>query len=103
MEKFLALFEKAIRKQADVVGEEIAFQQATKAGLGISAEGHIINCTGHPQLVLLRLIRAFTAGGNLLALVESMALINELVGNAVYITEGDLASQPETDTVDSQT
>ena len=102
MEKFLALFEKAIRKQADVVGEEIACQQAKKAGLGISAEGHIISCTGHPQLVLLRLIRAFTAGGNLLALVECTALINELVGNDIQVTEGDQTGQAIAETADTQ-
>lgn len=102
MEKFLALFEKAIKKQAELVGEEIAFQQAQKAGLGVSPEGHIISCIGHPQLVLLRLIKYFTAGGNLLALVECMALINELVGNEVSVDEGDQNSAPLVETADTQ-
>ncbi|MDH3891507.1 MAG: hypothetical protein OEV49_10530 [candidate division Zixibacteria bacterium] len=95
MEKFLALFENAIKKQAELVGEEIAFQQAKKAGLGVSPEGHIVSCTGHPQLVLLRLIKYFTAGGNLLALVECMALINELVGNEVNVVEDGQAAKAE--------
>lgn len=102
MEKFLVLFEKAIRKQAELVGEEIAFQQAKKAGLGVSADGHIISCTGHPQLVLLRLIKYFTAGGNLLALVECMALINELVGNEVNVDAGDQSGLPVVETADTQ-
>lgn len=102
MEKFLVLFEKAIRKQAELVGEEIAFQQAKKAGLGVSPDGHIISCTGHPQLVLLRLIKYFTAGGNLLALVECMGLINELVGNEVNAEESDQAAKPILETNDSQ-
>ena len=102
MEKFLALFEKAVRKQAELVGEGIAFQQAKKAGLGVSPEGHIISCTGHPQLVLLRLIKYFTAGGNLLALVECMALINELVGNDVNVIEGDHPDQPVNEPADCQ-
>ncbi len=87
MEKFLSLFEKVIRRQAELVGEETAYKQARKAGLGVSSEGHIISCTGHPQLVLLRLIRCFTSGGNLSALVECMPLINELVDNEVSVEE----------------
>lgn len=102
MEKFLSLFEKAINKQVDVVGEEIAFQQAQKAGLGVSKDGHIISCTGHPQLVLLRLIKSFTAGGNLLALVECTDLINELAGNEVTDEESEQANQTVTETADSQ-
>lgn len=102
MEKFLVLFEKAIRKQAELVGEEIAFQQAKKAGLGVSPDGHIISCTGHPQLVLLRLIKYFTAGGNLPALVECMDLINELVDNGISVNEGDPNGRPAVKTADSQ-
>lgn len=102
MEKFLVLFEKAIKKQAELVGEEIAFQQAKKAGLSVSPDGHIISCTGHPQLVLLRLIKYFTAGGNLPALVECTALINELVDNEISVGEGDPNGRPVVKTADSQ-
>ncbi len=87
MEMFLDLFERTIRKQAELLGEEVAFRQAMKAGLGVSPDGHIVSCTGHPQLVLLRLIRYFTAGGNLPALVACTPLISELLN--VY-------SDPET-------
>ena len=81
METHLDLFERAIRKQAEIVGEEMAFQQAQKAGLGVSREGHIVSCTGNPQIVLLRLIKYFTADGNMLALTQCTPLINELLRN----------------------
>ena len=80
MENYLRLFEQAIQKQAEVVGEETALEQAKKAGLGVSREGHIVSCAGNPQLVLLRLVKYFTAGGNLLALAECMPLINAIAG-----------------------
>ena len=102
MEKSLALFEKAIKKQSDVVGEEVAFAQAKKAGLGVSKDGHIISCTGHPQLVLLRLIRSFTSDGNMLALVECMDLINELERKDVRVIEGDQAKNQVPETADTQ-
>jgi hypothetical protein len=79
METYLDLFEQAIKKQAELVGEETAYQQAKKAGLGVSPEGHIVSCTGNPQLVLLRLIKYFTAGGNLMALTQCVPLINEVL------------------------
>lgn len=79
MEQYLKLFEKAIQKQSELVGKEIALNQAKKAGLGVSAEGKIVSCTGHPQVVLMRLIKFFTAGGNLLALVECTPLINQMI------------------------
>ncbi len=77
-EGFLNLFEDAIQKQVDLVGKETAHEQAKKAGLGVSPDGHIVSCMGNPQLVLLRLIKFFTAGGNLQALVQCMPLINEM-------------------------
>ncbi len=81
METYLDLFERAIKTQAEIVGEETAFQQAQKAGLGVSREGHIVSCTGNPQVVLLRLIKYFTADGNMTALSECTPLINELLKN----------------------
>ncbi|MFH1374866.1 MAG: hypothetical protein ABII79_13855 [bacterium] len=81
MEKYLKLFEQAIKKQAELVGEKAAFRQAKKAGLGVSPEGHIVSCTGNPQVVLLRLIRNFTEGANFPALVECMPLINHILRN----------------------
>ncbi|MCK4573242.1 MAG: hypothetical protein KAU36_02670 [candidate division Zixibacteria bacterium] len=86
MEEYLKLFELAVAKQIQIVGEEVALGQARKAGLGVSREGHIISCVGNPRVVLLRLIRYFTAGGNLMALAECTPLIVELtqeIGGAV--------------------
>ncbi len=79
MEIYLKLFEQAIQKQIELVGEDVAFEQAKKAGLGVSSDGHIVSCTGNPQLVLMRLIKFFTTGGHLKALVECTPLINELI------------------------
>lgn len=79
MENYLYLFEKAIKKQAEIVGQEAAWAQAKKAGLGVSKNGQIVSCFGNPQIVLLKLIKFFTAGGNMLAMVECTPLINELL------------------------
>ena len=78
VERYLVLFENAVRKQADVVGRKTAMEQARKAGLGISDDGHIVSCVGHPILVLLRLIRSFAKGGSMEALVQCTPLIDEL-------------------------
>ncbi len=56
MESYLILFEQAIVKQAELVGTPKAHRQAKKAGLTVSAEGHIVSCAGNPIIVLLRLI-----------------------------------------------
>ncbi len=93
MEHYLKLFEKSIIKQVELVGKEIAYDQAKKAGLGVSPEGRIVSCTGHPQLVLMRLIKFFTAGGNLLALVECTPLINELIKNFPVEEENSIENQ----------
>lgn len=90
MEAYLKMFEQAVKKQAEVVGNQVALDQAKKAGLGISPEGQIISCTGNPQLVLLRLIKCFTAGGNLLALQECTPLINKLLES---LTESEQKSE----------
>jgi len=79
MENYLSLFEQAIRKQSELVGEKIALEQAKMAGLGVSKEGHIVSCSGNPQLVLMRLIKFFTADGNLQALTQCTPLINKLL------------------------
>jgi hypothetical protein len=78
VERYLVLFENAVRKQAEVVGRGTALEQARKAGLGVSADGHIVSCVGHPILVLLRLIKYFTAGGSMETLVQCTPLIDEL-------------------------
>lgn len=91
MEAYLKMFEQAVRKQAEVVGDRIALEQAKMAGLGISREGNVISCTGNPQLVLLRLIKYFTAGGNLLALEECTPLINMLLES---LTDIEQKSEP---------
>ncbi len=79
METYLALFEKAIKKQSKAVGEKVALQQARKAGLGVSKDGRIVSCVGNPQVVLLKLIKFFASTGNIEALTEVTALINEIV------------------------
>lgn len=79
MELYLKLFEKAIQKQIEFLGKEKAYEQAQKAGLGVSESGHIISCTGNPQLVLIKLIKYFTEGGNLAALTACTPLIDELI------------------------
>jgi len=78
VETYLSLFEDAIKEQARVVGEKTALEQARKAGLGVSPAGHIVSCVGNPALVLLRLVRNFTEGGNLEALTQCTPLINEI-------------------------
>ncbi|MDX9857327.1 MAG: hypothetical protein RBT76_06030 [candidate division Zixibacteria bacterium] len=77
-EEYLRLFEEAIDKQANVVGRHKALVQAKRAGLGVSREGHIISCVGNPALVLIRLVKYFTEGGNLEAMAELMPLIDEI-------------------------
>jgi hypothetical protein len=79
METYLKLFEEAIKTQAKTVGEKQAFELARKAGLGVSRDGHIVSCTGNPQLVLLRLVRHFTAGGNLDSLLSCMPLLDKVM------------------------
>lgn len=81
METYLALFEDAIKKQSKAVGEKVSLQQARKAGLGVSKDGQIVSCVGNPQVVLLKLIKFFASTGNIEALTEITALINEIVDN----------------------
>lgn len=78
MERFLILFEKAVKTQAELVGSDKAREQARGAGLGISPAGSIVSCTGNPMIVLLRLIKAFTKDGNMAALVACEPLIEKL-------------------------
>jgi len=78
MENYLDLFEQAIQSQADIIGQEAAYIQAKKAGLSVSPKGHIVSCAGNPALVLLRLMKSFTADGNLAALEACTPLINKL-------------------------
>lgn len=78
MESYLTLFEQAIEAQAHQVGYDKAREQAKKAGLTVSSEGHIVCCTGNPMVVLLRLVRNFTEDGNLMALGACAPLIAKL-------------------------
>ena len=77
-EEYLNLFEETINNQAKLVGKKKALAEAKRAGLGVSKDGHIISCVGNPALVLVRLVKFFTEGGNLAALAELMPLINEI-------------------------
>lgn len=79
IEKLLKSFEMAITEQAKLVGVETAHAQAKKAGLGVSSEGKIVSCSGNPTIVLLRLIKYFTEGGNIIALTKCTPLINEMI------------------------
>jgi len=77
-EHFLELFERAIAKHTELVGREKALSNARKAGLGVSADGHIVSCIGHPMLVLLRLIKVFTNDGNINTISVCLPLIDEM-------------------------
>ena len=79
MESYLNLFERAVDEQTKLRGAERARQQAKKAGLIVSDEGHIVSCTGNPLIVLLRLIKSFTKDGNLAALDACGPLIAKLI------------------------
>ena len=91
MESYLKMFEQAIRKQGELVGEQKALRQARKAGLVVSPMGHIVSCAGNPQVVLLRLIRYFTEDGNLAALVMCTPLIQKLTKMADELVEAPVA------------
>ena len=78
MENYLILFEDAVTKQVELVGERRAHAQAKRAGLTVSHEGHIVACAGNPMVVLLKLIRSFTEDGNLAALDACGPLIRQL-------------------------
>ena len=78
MERFLILFEEAVKTQAKVVGVEKAREQAKSAGLGISPSGNVVSCTGNPMVVLLKLIKSFTQDGNMAALTACEPLIEKL-------------------------
>ncbi|MFZ5981727.1 MAG: hypothetical protein ACOYVF_13975 [Candidatus Zixiibacteriota bacterium] len=78
VEKYLKLFEEVINEQSKVIGRDKALSQAKKAGLSVSPSGHIVSCFGNPQLVLLRLIKYYTEGHNLEALIKCTPLIIEL-------------------------
>ena len=93
MEIFLNLFENVIKDQAVHIGPEEAFARARKAGLGVSDDGHIVSCTGNPQLVLLRLIRCFCDGGNVLTLATCRPLLDELLKNQ---SQDEVAETPTT-------
>lgn len=77
-EHYLELFENAIDKHINNVGKEKGYGDARKAGLGISPDGHIVSCVGHPALVLLRLIKIFTATNQMNTISECMPLIDEM-------------------------
>lgn len=78
MDTYLTLFEDALVEQTKILGEELAYSQATQAGLVISDRGGVVGCEGDPQLVLLRLIKHFTKGGNLAAMLACTPLIDLL-------------------------
>lgn len=79
METALRLFEKIINKQIEIVGREKAIEQAIESGMEISDSGRIIRLSDDVEVVLLRLIKNFTAGGNMVALTQCMPLIEELL------------------------
>jgi len=71
------LFEDAVNEQAAVVGSEAARDIARRAGLIVSPSGRVTGCREAPQLVLLRLVTAFTKTGSLRALSICAPLIDE--------------------------
>ena len=82
METYLLLFEKVIQTQIDILGREAAYALAKKSGLGLSEDGRVVSAAGNPHIILLRLVKAFTATGNLGALAACTPLINEFLKNA---------------------
>ncbi len=81
MKSYLQLFESVIRQQTEAVGTETAHAQAGRAGLTISPEGRIVSFDGEPQLVLLRLIKCFTEGGSVAALMACRPLIERVLAD----------------------
>jgi hypothetical protein len=79
MDPFRALFEEVIQKQVELVGRDKAFAQAEMAGLSISPLGKIVSAAEDPLIILLRLVKAFTASGKLVSLEACTPLIYEFL------------------------
>lgn len=93
-EHYLELFEVAIAKHKEIVGEKQALEQARQAGLSVSPEGHIVSCVGHPVLVLLRLIKVLTANSHMATLAECMPLIDEMEKMSEHLGPCEELSKP---------
>ena len=93
-EHYLELFEDAISKHKEIVGEKIALDQARQAGLGVSPDGHIVSCVGHPVLVLLRLIKVFAENSEMITLSQCIPLINEMERITALVESPGEASNP---------
>jgi len=78
MNDYLEMFERAIAKQAELIGLEKAVSVAKKSGLKVDSNGQVVGCEESPVVVLLRLIRTFTAEGDLLALAQCTELIDKV-------------------------
>ena len=91
-EHYLELFENAIRKHIDIVGEETALEHARQVGLGVSPDGHIVSCFGHPMLVLLRLIKVLAKSNSVSTLIECMPLIDEMERIQTMLEESPVQS-----------
>ena len=89
MDSYLKLFEGVIEKQAELIGREQAYSQAKRAELGISDQGKIVSASGNPHIILLRLVKVFTANGNLQSLEACTPLINEFLLHAAEEIEID--------------
>lgn len=79
MESYLQLFEDVLRAEAREMGSDAAYCQARNAGLEVSLDGRVLGFSEDPQLVLLRLLKHFTASGSMPALVACTPLINEML------------------------
>jgi hypothetical protein len=79
MKTYLNLFERAIKRHAERVGEKAAYAQARKAGLSISYDGHVVSYCGQPHVALLRLVRFFTEDVNRASLDVCESLIDEIL------------------------
>ncbi len=97
MKTYLNLFEQTIREQAKRVGQEVAFSQAKKAGLEVSEDGHIVSYTGHPHVVLLRLIQFFSEDDGQVALESCALLIKELLRQCTSDEESKETSAKQND------
>ncbi len=79
MKIYLDLFEQAVNKYAELVGEETARSRAEQAGLSFDDEGRVVGFTTDPKVVLLRFIRSITENANVATLEACLPLINTLL------------------------
>lgn len=81
-----SVLEESIRLHAKDFGLTKTHELAGSAGVIVTEQGKVVQLTGNPFIVLLRLMRLFTLNGKLAALESCLPLLAEME---------ELASQPE--------